>query len=340
MSQAEVNESFMMKDVQCVRLAAGRYEAVVSPQYGASVWRMRDTVNNVEVFRYRDDVTAEQIDCAREIWGLPTLYLPNRFDGGLLRTSDAEYHLPVNETALGNFIHGWAHKRAHKVEKCGTDGDTAFAVTSFTHDSSDPMYEYFPLDFKLTYTFELSEEKGLVQTVRLDNLSQKKLPVSVCTHTCINSPLTSGRDESALRLRVPISERCELDERCLPTEKLLALSETDMPYKDGSMKPVLHDISNDMYTACTGELDGEGFYGVVITDTATGIRLCNEVSEEYKFWNMWNDRGFNGYFCPEPMTAMINCANLKLSPEVSGYRELSEGESFECRQRFFTLAAK
>ena len=92
---AEVNESFMMKGVPCVQLTAGRYTAVVSPQYGASVWRMRDTVNDVEVFRYRDDVTADEIDNAREIWGLPTLYLPNRFDGGLLKTSDAEYHLPV-----------------------------------------------------------------------------------------------------------------------------------------------------------------------------------------------------------------------------------------------------
>lgn len=337
---AEVNESFMMKGVPCVQLTAGRYTAVVSPQYGASVWRMRDTVNDVEVFRYRDDVTADEIDNAREIWGLPTLYLPNRFDGGLLKTSDAEYHLPVNEVKLKNFIHGWAHKRAHKVEDSGVRDGTAYVVTSFTHDSSDPMYEYFPLDFKLSYTFELSEEKGLTQTVKLENLSSRQLPVSICTHTCINSPLTAGKDESALRLRVPISERCELDERCLPTERLLALSDTDIPYKDGSMKPVLHDISNDMYTACEDELDGKPFYGVTITDKETGIRLCNEVSEEYRFWNMWNDRGHNGYFCPEPMTAMINCSNLSLSPEVTGYRELAAGESFECRQRFFTLAAQ
>jgi aldose 1-epimerase len=92
-----------------------------------------------------------------------------------------------------------------------------------------------------------------------------------------------------------------------------------------------------MYTACDNELDGKPFYGVIITDRNTGNRLCNEVSKEYKFWNMWNDKGYNGYFCPEPMTAMINCANLSLDPEISGYREISNGETFECWQRFFTL---
>lgn len=330
-------ENYMMKGVPCVRLAAGRYTAVISPLYGSSVWRMQDTVNNVEVFRYRDDITAAQIDKAREIWGLPTLYLPNRFDGGRLKTSDAEYKLPVNETKLKNFIHGWVHKREHTVESCTADGGKARVITSFTHGKDDPMYESFPIDFKITYTFELSEERGLEQTVRLENLGSRQLPVSICTHTCINAPLTPGGKQTGLRLSVPITERCELDSRCLPTEKLLPLTYKDMRYKNGTMRPVLHMISNDMYTACDNTLDGEPFYGVIITDKTTGVRLCNEVSKEYKFWNMWNDRGGKGYFCPEPMTAMINCANLSLPADVTGYKELAPQESFECSQRFFTL---
>jgi aldose 1-epimerase len=326
----------MMKGVPCVKLACGKYTAVVSPLYGSAVWRMRDDELDVEVFRYSDDCTAAVIDRAREIWGLPTLYLPNRFDGGLLKTSDGEYHLPVNETKLGNHLHGWVHKRAHKIEKCAAEDGKAVLVTSFTHGESDEMYKYFPIDFKITYTFELSEE-GLKHTVKLENLSDKKLPVSICTHTCINAPLTHGKKQSGLRLSVPISERLELDKRCLPTERILPLGTKDLRYKNGIMRPTLHQISNDMYTACENELDGKPFYGVVITDKETGNRLCNEVSREYKFWNMWNDKGYNGYFCPEPMTAMINCANLSLDPEISGYKELAKGESFECWQRFFTI---
>lgn len=331
----EAISSYEMKGVSCVKLTSGKYTAVISPKYGSSVWRMQDTELGIEVFRYRDDVTAAQIDKSREVWGLPTLYLPNRFDGGVLKTSDAVYQLPINEPKLHNFIHGWVHKREHTIEKCETDGDKAVLVTSFTHSDKDEMYGCFPIDFKISYTFELSAG-GLKQTVRLENMSDKKLPVSICTHTCINSPITVGGRQKPLRLSVPIGERCELDKRCLPTEKLLPLTTKDMRYKNGSMRPVLHMISNDMYTACDNELDGQPFYGVIITDRETGVRLCNEISREYKFWNMWNDRGGNGYFCPEPMTAMINSANLSLDPEVTGYKELSKGEHFECWQRFFT----
>lgn len=332
---AEAINGFEMKGVPCVKLTADRYEAVVSPKYGASVWRMRDTELDMEVFRYKEDVTAEQIDCAREIWGLPTLYLPNRFDGGLLRTSDGEYHLPVNETLFGNHIHGWVHKREHTVERCEAEGEKAVLVTSYTHDEKDEMFECFPLRFKISYTFELSAD-GLKQTVTLENLSEKMLPVSICTHTCINSPICVGGKQETLRMSVPIVEKCELDDRCLPTEKLLPLDSRDKTYKSGEMKPVLHDISNDMYTACDNELDGKPFYGVVITDTENGRKLCNEVSREYKFWNMWNDKGSNGYFCPEPMTAMINSPNLSLPRDISGYVELKPQEKFECWQRFFT----
>lgn len=333
----EIIKGYIMKGIPCVKLAAGDYEAVVSPEYGASVWRMRDLKKGVEVFRYRDDVSAAEIDRAREIWGLPTLYLPNRFDGGVIKTSDAKYKMPINETLFGNFIHGWVHKRAHKIEKCEAEGDKAVLFTSFTHDSSDEMYRYFPIDFKISYTFELSADEGLKQTVKLVSMSDKKLPVSICTHTCINAPIKQGGRQKGLRLSVPISEKCELDKRCLPTEKLLPLTSRDMRYKDGIMRPVLHQISNDMYTACDNELDGEKFYGVVITDKDNGVRICNEVSKEYKFWNMWNDRGGKGYFCPEPMTAMINCMNLSLPDEVTGYKELGKGESFECSQRFFVI---
>ena len=217
-------------------------------------------------------------------------------------------------------------------------GEKAVCVTSYTFDKDDEMYDCFPVDFRLTYRYELSEAEGLKQTLTLENLSDKRLPVSLCTHTCINAPMTPGGKQSGLRLTVPIGEKCELNERCLPTEKLLPLTYKDLRYKNGSMRPVLHQISNDMYTAADGELDGKPFYGVTVTDKETGKRVCNEVSKEYRFWNMWNDRGGNGYFCPEPMTAMINAANLGLKPDVSGHKELKKGESFECWQRFFTLA--
>ena len=139
-----------------------------------------------------------------------------------------------------------------------------------------------------------------------------------------------------MRMCAPIIEKCELDKRCLPTEKLLPLKKKDLEYKEGTKMPTLHNISNDMYTAGMNKLDGKDFHGSYVVDTDNGHKVCNEVSKEFKFWNMWNDKGNKGYFCPEPMTAMINSPNLSLPNEVSGYEEITKGHTFKCWQRFFT----
>ncbi len=330
-------EKILFKDQECVVLKADKYTAVIANQMGSSVLRLRDEELNVEVFRYKDDVTMETIDQAREIWGLPTLYLPNRFDGGVLKTSDAVYKLPVNEKEFNNHLHGFVQNRVHKIKELYADkkNDTAVLVTCYDYDENDEFFKYFPLKFKISYTFTLSKN-GLKQEINLTSLADKVLPVSICTHTCINAPFCDGGNEADMVLSVPIEKKCELNKRNLPTERLIELSDWDIEYKNGTKMPTLQDISNDMYTSCMNKLDGEDFYGCYAIDMKKGIRLCNEVSREFKFWNIWNDEGNKGYFCPEPMTAMINAPNLSLERDISGYTELSKGETFSCWQRFFT----
>lgn len=335
-----VDSGAVFKKTPCVRLEAGRYTAVIVPSKGSAVLRMRDEERGMEIFRFLNKANMKAMQAAPEIWGLPTLYLPNRFDAGVIKTSDGEYHFPLNDK-LGNYIHGWVHKREHKIEFAGVKGKKAVLSTSYTFDKSDEMYQYFPVDFKIEYTFTLTEEEGLRQDIKLTCLSKDKvLPVSICTHTCFNAPMTDGGEESDMRLSVPIGERCELTKRCLPTEKLLPLDSWDMEYKNGTKRPVGQKLDNDMYTAVQNEFKGEPFNGVIVTDVKTGNVLLNEVSKEFRFWNMWNCGGKKGYFCPEPMTAMINSPNLTLPKKVSGYAELKPGKSFRCWQSFRTDSVK
>jgi aldose 1-epimerase len=84
-------------------------------------------------------------------------------------------------------------------------------------------------------------------------------------------------------------------------------------------------------------VDGKPFYGVVMTDLETGNRVCYEVDETFKFFIMWNDRGTKDYFCPEPMSWMINAPNLNLPAEETGYIELAPGESKTVTERIYTL---
>ena len=327
---ASVNSS-SFKGYDAVELKSGSYTAVIVPAWGSNCVRFFDTERDIEVFRYSEAATAEDIMGSPEIWGLPTLYLPNRFDGGVLRTSDAVYHLPVNETAFGNHIHGFVHKRPHRVTRCEAKGDTAYLGTTFEFDEKDEFFEFLPLDFVLNIDYELSPA-GLSHRVTLTNRSSKRLPVSFATHTTVNAPFVKGGRQEDVRLRVPAKEYISFDKtRWLPDGTVRELSDYDREYLTGKC-PVLTDICNDMYTG--GELDG--FRGVIVSDTASGRQILNEVDGHYKFWIIWNHEGFMGYFCPEPMTAQVNAPNMDVPADVSGYEELSPGESYTAVQRFFT----
>lgn len=324
------------KGAEVVELAACGYYAIVAHGLGSNVLRFRDEKRGMEIFRYNGSVSMGEIMNAPEIWGLPTLYLPNRFESGLLRTSDALYRLPVNEERFGNHLHGFIQKRAYTVKEMGTKGKSAYVINEFVYDEKDFFYNCFPVKFTVQIKIELSD-KGLTHTVTLINQSDKMMPISIATHTTINAPFVDGALQENIRLQVPAVERLHFNKtKWLPNGKRTKLSDYDKQYVDGTC-PVLKDICNDMYTGGTLDLDGKPFRGTVMTDTASGKRICNEVDEKYKFWIVWNHNGFMNYFCPEPMTAQVNAPNLDIAPELSGYEELAPGKTYTTSQRFFTM---
>ena len=111
----KIDLNYMFKGTECVKMQSDKYTAIIAPSVGSAVLRMRDDKNDLEIFKFRKFVAMKTIESQREIWGLPTLYLPNRYDRGVLKTSDAVYHLPINEKPLDNFIHGFVHKREHTL---------------------------------------------------------------------------------------------------------------------------------------------------------------------------------------------------------------------------------
>ena len=334
MNQASV---INWKGMPCAELKAGGYTAMIAYEIGSNVIRLHDDANGIEFFRYTPEVTPEIIRNSTEVWGLPTLYLPNRMADGVLRTSDAVYHLPVNEKApFHNHLHFILQKRMHRLVECCADAQHAWAKTEYVFDEKDEFYTYLPIRFKAEFCFCLSEQ-GLDYHVTFTNLSDVMMPMSLATHTTINSPFVDGGKQENIRIQVPAGEKWILNERCLPTGEIRPLDDYDTAYKNGTMCPVLKDISNDMYTAQAQELNGTEFYGVIMRDIEENKGIAYEVSRTYNFWIIWNDRGFNGYFCPEPMTAMIDAPNLDMPREVTGYQELAPGESFTASQRFYSL---
>lgn len=326
------------KGESCIELRAGGYLAMIAPGIGSNVIRLRDDANDIEIFRFHADTSVEEIKQSPEVYGLPSLYLPNRLNGGKLKTSDAVYQLPVNETALGNFIHGFLHKRSYSVVEVSAKEQTATARTEYLYDEADEFFQYLPIKFKAEFTFTLSEN-GLNYEFTMTNLSSVQMPYGVCTHTTMMGPFTSdGRGED-MRLYVPIGEKWQLNSRCLPTGVFMPLDNHDKQYLTGSMVPVKQIINNDVYYAETGDIDGKPFYGIVATDIASGKEIRYEVCRDYKFWIIWNDWGEKGYFCPEPMSWIIDAPNLPLAPGDTGYEELAPGESKTVTQHFYTVTS-
>jgi len=320
-----------------VEMNAGGYTALVAYELGSNVIRLHDDKNKVEFFRFNAENSADVIRQSAEVWGLPSLYLPNRFADGVLKTSDAVYQLPVNEKApYNNHIHGFLQKRVHTLVEHSADGNCAVVKTKYRYDENDEFFEYFPVRFLAEFTFTLSE-CGLEQKVKFTNLSDKMMPMSFATHTTINSPFVEGGREEDIRLFVPVQKRCLLNERCLPDGEPVALDGTDFEYIEDGRQPVLQNVDNEMYVTGSQKLNGQDFHGVIAEDIESGIKIAYEVSDEYKFWIIWNDKGFNKYFCPEPMTAMIDAPNLDMPNSVTGYTEIKPQQSYEVYQRFFTV---
>jgi aldose 1-epimerase len=325
------------KGFEAVKLCVENAYAIIVPALGSNVVRFRDDNLGVEFFRYSEKVSGAEMDKQREVWGLPSLYLPNRFGKGILRASDAVYQLPINEPAFGNHIHGFLHKRAHTVKSTGIikESNTAFAETEYIYDKNDEFFQYFPVEFIANVRIELGFEEGsaiLSHYIKLTNVSAKMLPVSLCTHTAIQSPFADGGTEANIRLKLPIESRIDIDKSTwLPTGKLnLPLDDYDLQYKKYTMCPVLQDICNDMYKL---EKPSERHNVIVIREV--GRRIYNVLGDCYKFVIVWNDGGSKGYFCPEPMTAQIDAPNLSLPFEESGYFELTPSQQFVAAQSFF-----
>lgn len=325
------------KGLECIRLSAGGYHALIAPEIGSNVLRLRDEENGIEFFRWDENNTPDDIRASAEVWGLPTLYLPNRFADGVLKTSDAVYQLPINEKApYNNHIHGFLHKRAHTVTAHSANETAAWVRTAYVYNENDPFFQYFPVPFTAEFLFMLSEY-GLEYKLSIINQSPKKLPISFATHTTIAAPFVDGGAEENIRLKAPITEKWVLNERCLPTGEVKALDEYDMGYANGTTCPVKRVVDNDMYSAEKQKYNGRPFRGIIMTDTESGKGIGYEVSEGYRFWIFWNDRGEKHYFCPEPMTAMIDAPNLDMPKEKTGYREIGSGEIYHIAQHFFTI---
>lgn len=323
-----------LKGEEAVELIAGGYQAIVAPFLGSNIIRLYHTEKDIDILRYEENISMEELKSSAETHGLPTLYLPNRLAGGVLKTSDATYQFPINEPAFNTHLHGFLHKRPYSVAELEAGEDYAMVKTVYIYDEKDEAFSYYPVSFKSEILIKLTAD-GLSYKLTMTNMSNVQMPFGVCSHTAFYAPFTKGGDGMDVRLYMPIGDRCEIDDKYLATEELLPLDDHDKQYLSGSLIPVHQPIDTEMYFGEAGEKDGKPYYGSIATDTKTGVRICYEVDRGYKFFIVWNEWGEKGYFCVEPQTWMVNAPNLSLLDETTGYQELAPGESKSLSQKLY-----
>lgn len=331
-------KEIMLDGVPVIEMKAGNYLAIVVPSIGSNVARLRDCKNKIEILRYSKDKPMTKLYRNMVTYGMPTLYLPNRLDRGVLKTSDDTYQLPINESRFQNFIHGFLHSRKYEVVEYRVEGDKAIVKTKYEYDEKDDFFTYLPLKFMSYLEFVLDEE-GLHYSLTITNLSNKQLPYGVCNHTSFMAPNVKGSKAKDIRLTLPVVKRLPLNARQLPEAPYKRdISASDEKYINGTAHMIKVPVENEMYEIGTMDVDGKQIHGAVITDVRTGKRICYDVDETFKFFIIWNDRGTKDYFCPEPMSWMIDAPNLDLPDSETGYIELAPGESKTVNETIYTIA--
>lgn len=318
-----------------IEMRAGGYLAIIAPSVGCNVARLRNCEEKIEILRYHKEHPIKKLTASPEVYGLPTLYLPNRLKYGILQVSDATYQLPANEGRFQNYIHGFLHKRPYTITTATTNGEKAIVKGEYTYDENDEFFQYFPVTFRSCLEFELDKD-GLHYSFTLTNLSDKQMPYGVCNHVAFKTPFIHGHKGTDVRIKIPATERLIINERRLSTGEFKKPSAYDERYIKGTQKIHKQYIDNDMYRIEPMDVDGKPFYGVVMTDVPSQKRICYEVDKAFPFFIVWNDKGTKDYYCPEPMSWMIDAPNLDLPADVSGYVELAPNESKTVKEHIYT----
>ncbi len=325
-------EKIQFRGADAVRMEAGGYEAVLIPSVGANLVRLYHKEKKIDILHSPAEGELDAFLKRPHVYGLPLLFPPNRIADGKYTYGERTYEFPITIPAQHNYHHGILKNEPFTVTKTFVGADYVEVETSyFSNMVNDAIYRNFPHQFECRMTFHLSEA-GLEQTVTFVNDSDSDMPLGVGFHTPINVPFMEGDDEYKMFLSV--GEEWELNERSLPTEKLLPLDEQLRLLRTTGMNPTDYPVERAL-TNRSLPLGGESFNGAIFQNQRTGDAVFYEVDEQYKHWTIWNNGGTAGYMCPEPQTWAINAPNLSLDPEVTGFQVVEPGDAWSATTKLY-----
>lgn len=328
MSKYEAKEQLFQNE-KAVGLKAGKYEAVILPELGGNLISFRDVESDYKFLREPLEGQMDDFKAQPGIYGIPVLYPPNRYEDGEFPWRGQVYHLPVNEAATGNHLHGFLHTSKWNVEQFGTTATESYVIVTVKVDEHHEMYQYLPFKFTVKLKYSLSEY-GLAQHLFVINEGQNEMPCLFAFHTAINAPFATGSAASDYKVKATIGERWQMSDRMLPTGQYQPLSEEEKQMQGEGVYPFFTSLDNH-YTA----RPQNGRNVMELTDTKLGVTLVYDVGTSYKQWMIWNNGAKEGFFCPEPQINLVNAPKSTLPAEEIGLFSLQPGEIWEETARLY-----
>ncbi len=299
-----------MSNKEIFKLDTGNWIAEIAVDCGANMYRLLNKTADLELLRSPDDL--EDLYKMPEFFGIPVLFLPNRIGGGKFSRHGVDYKFPVNEPDRGNHLHGPLLGKPWRLAESGEDYvemtiDVA-ATAGYPHDFT----------MKMRYTFVDNE---VIQDFTIYNRGDLIMPFGLGFHTAFRMTPDAVARVSASK------GYWEIDTSCWhPTGNLIPWDDKLPVYTDAAAVSCHCPMTTEIYS-------GKPLHGAVIEYPSAGYRVFYESDDNYPQWCLFNGGGGNGYFCPEPMTWMIDAPNLNLPDNESGVIDLAPGGIWQAQTK-------
>ena len=149
--------------------------------------------------------------------GVPVLFpFPNRIRDGRFTWDGKEYHLPIDDPARKNAIHGFACRHPWRVVGQGADSSSAWVTGEFQTGRDAPdCLPLWPTDHLIRITHRLGANVLRVEA-EVVNPDGRPLPFGLGYHPYFRVPFAVGADAADCTVRVPACQTWPLVES-LPT---------------------------------------------------------------------------------------------------------------------------
>ena len=243
---------------------------------------------------------------------MPILFPANRIENGKFEFDGREYIFPINEKATNCHLHGFLHNAEfHVIEK-----EECFIRCRY---DSDELYSFFPHRFCVEIFYSLSD-MGLMQETSVYNLSETDMPLFLGFHTTFNIPFADGSREENVSIFAEVGDEVERDmSTYLPTGRILTCDEISRQFSNGKFFPANNKISRHYKSDKNGRIE--------LLDMEKQMKIVYENDEKFG-WRLFYNGSGEGFICLEPQTCMVNCQNLQIDGENTGF-DFIEPDNFK-----------